>query len=37
MANLCPEKRLKRFIDKGDKRLRREFNYFKIIKDIKKL
>ena len=35
--NCCPEKHHRRFLVKGEKRLKKEFNYIKIIKDIKKL
>ena len=37
MTSCCPEKHQRRFLDKGEKRLKKEFNYIKIIKDIKKL
>jgi hypothetical protein len=37
MVNLCPNKKVQRFIQKGERKLKTEFNYIKIIKDIKKL
>ena len=37
MADLCPNKRLKRFILRCEKKLKRDFDITNIIKDIKKL
>jgi hypothetical protein len=37
MLNLRPDRRLLRFISRGEKKLKKEFDYVKIIKDIKKL
>ena len=37
MTNCFPGKRLRRFLVKGEKRLKKEFDYIKLIKDIKKL
>ena len=37
ITGLCPNKRLIRFISKGEKKLKVEFDYIKIIKDIKNI
>ena len=37
MLGLCPKKDIYRFVDKGERKLKKEFNFVKIIKDIKKL
>jgi hypothetical protein len=37
MTGFFPNKRLRRFIEKGERKLKKEFDHIKIIKDIKKL
>ena len=37
MTGCCPNKKLIRYLKKGEKKLRKEFDHVKIIKDVKKL